>query len=78
MKIIIKYFSVTKLLLVLSIILFTTACGNEDECGYSKDCTELEKNFGDPCDSNGDEVLDGTVNEFCECITKNQKNEENK
>ncbi|WP_405352300.1 SdrD B-like domain-containing protein [Nonlabens sp. Asnod3-H03] len=49
------------------------SCDGDEVCGYTgdndPDCPNLEANIGDDCDSNGDTILDGTVNEFCECIT---------
>lgn len=49
---------------------FTSCSEDEEECGYmiDVDCIELTLNIGDPCDSNEDGNLDGTVNEVCECI----------
>ncbi|KEZ93609.1 hypothetical protein IL45_05230 [Nonlabens ulvanivorans] len=48
------------------------SCDGDEVCGYTgdndPDCPNLEANIGDDCDSNGDTILDGTVNEFCECI----------
>lgn len=57
--------------MVLALILIITlwSCSDEDDCGYveSFDCINL--NIGDLCDSNGDGNLNGTINEFCECIS---------
>lgn len=66
----IKYNFPTRITLTVILTVLLIACEKEEECGYTiaLDCQNLELNIGDACDSNGDEMLDGTVNEVCECI----------
>lgn len=52
------------------------SCDGDEVCTYvgddDPDCPNLQANIGDACDSNGDTMLDGVVNEFCECIGDSQ------
>lgn len=54
-------------LIIIGSIIFS--CSDE-ECGYflDVDCPVLGLNYGDFCSVNDDGVLDGTVNDNCECI----------
>lgn len=66
------FFTTLKLLITFIIALSVFACSDED-CSYialdDTDCPNLGLNIGDPCDSNDDGDLDGTINDACECIT---------
>ena len=57
-------------LLILCLLFSNFSCSNDDECGYNEvyDCQVLQLNVGDACDSNGDGINNGTINDFCECI----------
>ena len=59
---------------LLILFMLNTACHEEENCGYDIifDCELLQLNFNDLCDSNGDGEMDGTVNEFCECIPEKE------
>ncbi len=60
-----------KMLVMLTFLLLIFSCSNEG-CDYDQneafDCPNIQLNYGDPCDSNGDSINDGTINQFCECI----------
>lgn len=64
------YRTLTLIVLIATLM----ACDTDEVCGYDGDdevdCPNLQANIGDPCDSNGDGTLNGTVNEFCECISE--------
>ncbi|MEE9350531.1 MAG: hypothetical protein V3U80_10825 [Flavobacteriaceae bacterium] len=62
----IKY-SIT-VITILTLVIFTNSC-KSDTCDYDKDCPELNLNIGDPCHPGGDESINGTVSEFCQCST---------
>lgn len=65
-------------LIIITFLLTFTSC-NEDACDYDNlvnatfDCQDLLLNFSDECDSNGDDVVDGFVNDRCECEPTNDK-----
>lgn len=56
------------------------SCGDDTVCAYDEgaidpvsfECKDLQLNVGDICDSNGDGVNNGTVNDACECLPNTQ------
>lgn len=69
-----KISNILKILFV-SIALMFVSCSDDEFCAYTNeveamDCKDLQLNIGDACDSNGDGVLDGSVNDVCECLPK--------
>ena len=59
----------------LGITIVLVSCSDDEFCAYSEgidimDCNDLQLNIGDACDSNGNGIADGTVNDVCECLPK--------
>ncbi|WP_146105144.1 MSCRAMM family protein [Nonlabens arenilitoris] len=67
-----NYINNFKLIGLSMLAMFVFSCDGNEVCGYTgdddPDCPNLQANIGDACDSNGNGMLDGTINEFCECI----------
>ncbi|WP_397363898.1 SdrD B-like domain-containing protein [Olleya sp. R77988] len=65
------FFSAIKLVLMTTILLFAFSCSDEEDCGYTSsntpDCPIIGLDIGDPCDTDGDGILDGMVNVNCDC-----------
>ena len=62
-------------LLFITMAFVLASCSDDEFCAYTEgieamDCQDLQLNIGDVCDSNGDGVVDGSVNDVCECIPK--------
>jgi len=64
------FFSGLKLLMITLVFSVTFSCSSEDDCEYiiQTDCPELGLNIGEFCSVNNDGILNGTVNDVCECI----------
>lgn len=61
-------------LVLVGIALVLGSCSDDELCDYTEgvelmDCQDMQLNFGDACDSNKDGINNGTVNDFCECIS---------
>lgn len=61
-------------LLFMSMAFVFVSCSDDEFCNYNEsvegfDCIDLKFNIGEACDSNGDGLNNGTVNDFRECIS---------
>lgn len=62
--------------LCVMILMSVMSCSEEDVCAYDEgsldqssfECKDLLLNVGDLCDSNGDGIKNGIVNDACECL----------
>lgn len=61
--------------LLMCFLITQVSCSDDELCDYNEnlktfDCEDLQVNIGDACDSNGDGIANGSVNDSCECIPK--------